>query len=100
MVAGRVGELQANFDRTLSRKPLLGALNQLKYWQMYSEFYPVLVDGGGSRFPQALAEEFVSAYERAINDAKRNTAPKPGPGRSNGSPRAARPLDTNSKKAS
>ena len=96
-------ELQANFDRTLSRKPLIGALNQLKYWQMYSELYPVLVESGGSRFPQALAEEFVSAYERAINDAKRNTAPaapKPGPAPANRSPQAAEPPDAGSKKAS
>ena len=94
-------ELQANFDRTLSRRPLIGALNQLKYWQMYAELYPVLIDGGGSRFPQVLAEEFVSAYERAINDAKRNTmAPKPGPAPANGGPPAANSPGASSKKAS
>ena len=77
-------ELADVFERMLDRKPLIGALNQLKYWQLYQELYPVMVERAGARFPQVFVEEFVSAYEREIADAKRDggndfdtTAPQP-----------------------
>jgi type VI secretion system protein ImpI len=63
-------ELVEAFDRMPSRKPLIGALNHLKYWQHYAELYPVLVDCGGARFPQLIVEEFVRAYEREIENAR------------------------------
>ncbi len=60
-------ELSERFDQ--NKKPLLGA--QRKYWQLYTELYPVLVERSGARFPQILVEEFVSAYERNIAESKR-----------------------------
>ena len=68
-------ELIEAFDRTLSRKPLIGALSQLKYWQLYTELYPVMVERGGARFPQMFAEEFVRAYEREVANARRGNLP-------------------------
>ncbi|MEO1248022.1 MAG: type VI secretion system-associated FHA domain protein TagH [Pseudomonadota bacterium] len=65
-------ELTQVFERMLDRKPLIGALNHLKYWQLYTELYPVMVERAGARFPQLVVEEFVSAYERQIADAKRD----------------------------
>ncbi len=65
-------ELSEAFDRTLSRKPLIGALGQMKYWQLYTELYPVMVERGGARFPQMFAEEFVRAYERSIAVSRRD----------------------------
>ena len=68
-------ELIRAFDRTLSRKPLLGALNQLKYWQLYTELYPIMVERGGAGFPQTFTEDFVRAYEREIANARRGNRP-------------------------
>ncbi|MEE4162381.1 MAG: type VI secretion system-associated FHA domain protein TagH [Woeseiaceae bacterium] len=68
-------ELAEAFNRMLDRKPIIGALGQLKYWQLYTELYPVMVERGGSRFPQMFAEEFVRAYEREIANAKRGFGP-------------------------
>ena len=64
------------FDHMLSRKPLLGALNNLKYWQLYSELYPLLVERGSARFPEVFLDEFVPAYEREINNARRSNQPR------------------------
>jgi type VI secretion system FHA domain protein len=64
-------ELTTSFDRHLDSKPLLGFLNKLKYWQLYCDVYPVITDKDTGRFPQAVAEEFVAAYERRIADYKR-----------------------------
>lgn len=64
-------ELTASFDRHLDSKPLLGFLDKLKYWQLYCDVYPVITDKDTGRFPQAVAEEFVAAYERRIADYKR-----------------------------
>jgi type VI secretion system protein ImpI len=69
-------ELIEAFDRMLSRKPLIGALNHLKYWQLYTELYPVLVDHAGARFPQLIVEEFVRAYEREIENARHGISPR------------------------
>ncbi len=64
-------ELEAGFERTLKRKPPLKVMTQLKYWQLYTELYPIMTEKGGGRFPQMFAEEFVKAYERQIADFKR-----------------------------
>lgn len=64
-------ELTEAFNNSGSKKSILGGLNQRKYWQLYTELYPVLVERGGARFPQIFVEEFVSAYERSIGEAKR-----------------------------
>jgi type VI secretion system protein len=65
------GELQEGFDRTLRRKPLIEALNRMKYWQLYCEIYPIMTQPGAGPFPHIFGEEFVRAYEKHIADAKR-----------------------------
>ena len=47
----------------------------MKYWQLYTELYPVMVERGGARFPQLFAEEFVRAYEREIANSRRGNRP-------------------------
>jgi type VI secretion system protein ImpI len=64
-------ELQQNFERTLNRKPLLKVLNQLKYWQLYRELYPIITQPGSGKFPQHFGEDFVRAYELHIAEYKR-----------------------------
>ena len=64
-------ELQENFDRTLKRKPLFKTLNQLKYWQLYCDLYPIMTQPGSGKFPHHFGEEFVRAYEKHIAEYKR-----------------------------
>ena len=64
-------ELQEGFDRTLSSNFLTRIFNKSKYWDMYSDLYPILTEKGSGRFPQMYAEEFVRAYERQIAEYKR-----------------------------
>ncbi len=64
-------ELIESFDRTLNRKPRFKMLSEQKYWQLYKELYPIMIETGGGRFPQMLAEDFVRAYERQVADANR-----------------------------
>ena len=64
-------ELQQNFDRTLDGKPLIRKMNQLKYWQLYCDLYPILTQPGSGRFPHQFSEEFVRSYEKQIAEYKR-----------------------------
>ena len=64
-------ELKDGFDRTLGSNFLTRFLNKSKYWDLYTEVYPILTEKGGGRFPQMYAEEFVRAYERQIAEYKR-----------------------------
>ena len=64
-------ELRENFDRTLGSSFLAKFRNKSKYWDLYSDLYPILTNKGGGRFPQMYAEEFVTAYERQIAEYKR-----------------------------
>ena len=64
-------ELQENFNRTLNRKPMFQALNQLKYWQLYCDLYPIMTQPGSGKFPHHFGEEFVRAYEKQIAEYKR-----------------------------
>jgi len=64
-------QLQPNFDRTLDSKPLLKKLNQLKYWQLYCDLYPVMTQSGSGKFPHQFSEEFVRCYESKIAEFKR-----------------------------
>jgi predicted component of type VI protein secretion system len=65
-------ELQEQFDRNLSRKPLLEAFTKMKYWQMYCDFYPNMTEPGRAGLPQVFGEEFVRAYEKRIAESKRS----------------------------
>jgi len=64
-------ELQDSFDRTLNKKPLFNALNQMKYWQLYCDLYPIMTQQGAGDLPMQFGEEFVRCYEKHISDYKR-----------------------------
>lgn len=64
-------ELQEGFDRTISSNIFTRFLNKSKYWDLYTDVYPIITEKGGGRFPQMYAEEFVHAYERQIAEYKR-----------------------------
>ncbi len=64
-------ELRQNFDRTLNGKPLFKKLNELKYWQLYCDLYPIMTQPGSGKFPHQFSEEFVRAYERQLAEFKR-----------------------------
>ena len=64
-------ELQQNFDKTLEGKPMFKKMNQLKYWQLYCDLYPVMTQPGSGRFPHQFSEEFVRCYEKQIAEYKR-----------------------------
>ncbi len=64
-------ELRENFDRTLSKKPLFASMNQLKYWQLYCDLYPIMTQQGSGQLPHHFGEEFVRSYEKQIAEYKR-----------------------------
>lgn len=64
-------ELQETFNRTLKKKPLFNALNQLRYWRLYCDLYPIMTQRGSGQFPHMFGEEFVREYEKQINEFKR-----------------------------
>ena len=64
-------ELRESFDKTLDRKPLFQALNQVKYWQLYCDLYPIVTQRGAASLPQQLAEDFVREYDKQIAEYKR-----------------------------
>ncbi len=64
-------ELQQNFDRTLEGKPMFRKMNQLKYWQLYCDLYPIMTQSGSGKFPHQFSEEFVRSYEKQIAEYKR-----------------------------
>lgn len=64
-------ELAETFDHNLGSNALLRWRNKSKYWSMYCDLYPIIVEKGGNRFPQIYAEEFVAAYERQLAEYKR-----------------------------
>ncbi len=64
-------ELQQNFDRALNKKPLFKAMNQIKYWQLYCDLYPIMTQSSSGKFPHQFSEEFVRSYEKHIAEYKR-----------------------------
>ena len=64
-------ELQQSFDKTLEGKPLFKKMNQMKYWQLYCDLYPIMTQSGSGRFPHQFSEEFVRCYEKHIAEYKR-----------------------------
>jgi predicted component of type VI protein secretion system len=64
-------ELQENFDRTLKKKPLFAVMNQLRYWRLYCDLYPIMTQRGSGQFPHMFGEEFVREYEKQIAEFKR-----------------------------
>jgi predicted component of type VI protein secretion system len=64
-------ELQQNFDKTLKKKPLFSAMNQIKYWQLYCDLYPIMTQAGSGKLPHQFGEEFVRSYEKHLAEYKR-----------------------------
>lgn len=64
-------ELKENFDRALKKKPLFEVLNQLRYWRLYCDLYPIMTQRGSGQFPHMFGEEFVREYEKQIAEFKR-----------------------------
>lgn len=64
-------ELKENFDRTLKKKPLFDSFNQLRYWRLYCDLYPIMTQRGSGQFPHMFGEEFVRIYEKQIAEMKR-----------------------------
>ncbi|MFT5500576.1 MAG: putative component of type VI protein secretion system [Woeseiaceae bacterium] len=64
-------ELQQNFDKALNKKPLFKAINQMKYWQLYCDLYPIMTQSSSGKFPHQFSEEFVRSYEKHIAEYKR-----------------------------
>ena len=74
-------ELQQNFDRALKKKPLFQVMNQLRYWRLYCDLYPIMTQRGSGQFPHMFGEEFVRAYEKQIAEFKRAEHEGDGSGR-------------------
>jgi len=49
-----------------SKRGLLGAKGEAKYWERYSELYATLSEHAPGQFPQMFAEVFAAAYDREI----------------------------------
>jgi predicted component of type VI protein secretion system len=64
-------ELQQSFDKALDGKPMFKKMNQIKYWQLYCDLYPIMTQPGSGRFPHQFSEEFVRCYEKQISEYKR-----------------------------
>ncbi|MFQ6005024.1 MAG: type VI secretion system-associated FHA domain protein TagH [Woeseia sp.] len=64
-------ELRENFDRTLKKRPLFQIMNQLRYWRLYCDLYPIMTQRVSGQFPHVFGEEFVREYERQIAESKR-----------------------------
>ena len=63
--------LKENFDKTLDSNRLLKATNQLRYWQLYCDLYPIMTEQSVGQLPQQFADEFVRAYEKCVARAER-----------------------------
>jgi len=67
---GRVDptELQGRFDHGLKRNALLGAVNKGKYWELYTDFYPLLNQRDSRGWPAVYTEEFTRAYSAKLEE--------------------------------
>lgn len=64
-------ELQDTFERSAMRKTWLDAFGKMRFWNMYCDLYPELIDAQGGRLPAQFCEEFVRRYEKYLADLKR-----------------------------
>jgi len=61
-------ELQERFDRGLKRNALMGVVNKSKYWELYTEFYPLLNQRDAHGWPAVFTQEFSRAYSDTLAD--------------------------------
>ncbi len=61
-------ELQERFERGLKRAPALAGGNKTKYWDLYTEFYPLLNQRDARGLPAVFAEEFARRYAEKLEE--------------------------------
>jgi type VI secretion system FHA domain protein len=61
-------ELQERFDRGLKRNAPQGVVNKGKYWDLFTEFYPLLNQRDGRGWPSVFTEEFTRAYAAKVDE--------------------------------
>ena len=61
-------ELQERFDRGLKRNPAAGGANKAKYWELYSEFYPLVNQRDTRGVPAVFAEEYARSYAEKLTE--------------------------------
>lgn len=64
-------ELQERFDRGLKRNALMGVVNKSKYWELYTEFYPLLNQRDAHGWPAVFTQEFSRAYSETLADLEK-----------------------------
>lgn len=64
-------ELEASFNDLKDTQTLLDKLGKMKYWKLYCEIHPELMQPGYARLPQLFGEEFVRVYEKRLADLRR-----------------------------
>lgn len=64
-------ELQERFDRGLKRNALMGVVNKSKYWELYTEFYPLLNQRDAHGWPAVFTQEFSRAYTETLADLEK-----------------------------
>ena len=70
-------DLERQFAEAMTRNGPLPANPGQKFWEMYGEFYRMLVQTAPAGLPHAFAEEFAKAYAVAIAELKQNDRPAP-----------------------
>jgi type VI secretion system protein len=61
-------ELQERFDRGLKRNAAGAGANKAKYWELYSEFYPLVNQRDARGMPAVFAEEFARSYAEKLTE--------------------------------
>ena len=61
-------ELQERFDRGLKRAAIPAAAYKSKYWDLYTEFYPLLNQRDARGLPAVFAEEFARKYAETATE--------------------------------
>lgn len=61
-------ELQERFDRGLKRNAPQSVVNKGKYWELYTDFYPLLNQRDTRGWPAVFTEEFTRAYATKVDE--------------------------------
>jgi type VI secretion system FHA domain protein len=65
-------ELRNRFDKGMKRGGLLGSTNRLKYWELYEEHFPTLVQREEGSPPAVFSEHFARAYGDELENLRAN----------------------------
>ena len=65
-------QLQETFDKRARRGSLLAVNAKARYWEQFTQEFQELAQDRERAFRQLFAEEFASAYERQLEELKRN----------------------------